>query len=68
MTDVKLYSKLSSLPKHLKEEVADFIDFLDSKKRKSKLRKKKRVFGYAKGAIFISHDFDEPLDEFKEYM
>jgi len=30
--------------------------------------KKKRRFGSAKGLIKMSDDFDEPLDDFKDYM
>jgi hypothetical protein len=29
---------------------------------------KKRIFGISKGMIEISSDFDEPLDDLKEYM
>jgi Protein of unknown function (DUF2281) len=29
---------------------------------------KKRTFGISKGMIEISPDFDEPLDDLKEYM
>lgn len=29
---------------------------------------KKRTFGISKGMIEISSDFDEPLDDLKEYM
>lgn len=32
------------------------------------LTTRKRQFGSAKGLIFLSADFDEPLDELKEYM
>ncbi len=28
----------------------------------------KPVFGCAKGQVFLSDDFDEPLDDFSEYM
>ncbi len=31
-------------------------------------QKKKRLFGSARGLIKISDDFDEPLDDFKDYM
>lgn len=31
-------------------------------------RKKQRQFGTAKGLIKISDKFDEPLDDFQEYM
>ena len=30
--------------------------------------KKRREFGSAKGMIEMSDDFDEPLEDFKEYM
>jgi antitoxin (DNA-binding transcriptional repressor) of toxin-antitoxin stability system len=30
--------------------------------------KGKRQFGSAKGLIHISEDFDQPLEDFKEYM
>jgi len=47
--------------------VNDFIDFLLSKKQK-KAKKKTPKYGCAKGQIYLSPDFDEPLDDFKEYM
>lgn len=31
-------------------------------------RKQQRQFGSAKGLIKIAEDFDEPLEDFKEYM
>ena len=40
---------------------------LNSKRKKSNTNKK-RTFGYAKDSIIIKPAFDEPLDEFKEYM
>jgi hypothetical protein len=67
MADIQLYTKLSTLPPALKEEVNDFIDFLISKKKKT-VKAKKPKFGYAKGQFKMSPDFDEPLDDFKEYM
>jgi len=67
MTDLVLYSKISSLPPDLKKEVSDFIDFLQSKKVK-KAVVKKRIFGYAKDTILIKPGFDDPLEDFKEYM
>jgi hypothetical protein len=67
METTHLCTKISSLPNELKNEVNNFIDFLMSKK-KIKKNEKKPKFGCAKGKIFISEDFDEPLDDFKEYM
>jgi antitoxin (DNA-binding transcriptional repressor) of toxin-antitoxin stability system len=33
-----------------------------------KEKKTKRRFGSAKGSIIISDNFDEPLEDFKDYM
>lgn len=67
MEQLQLFTKINYLPADLKSEVNDFIDFLLSKKQK-KEKKKIPKFGCAKGQIYISPDFDEPLDDFKEYM
>ena len=32
------------------------------------VKRRKRHFGSAKGLISMAADFDEPLDDFKEYM
>jgi hypothetical protein len=55
------------LPANLKSEVNDFVDFLLSK-RKKEIMGKQPKYGCAKGQIYMSPDFDEPLDDFKEYM
>lgn len=67
MTNVQLYTQISLLPDDLQKEVSDFVEFLTSK---SKVKKdiKERQFGYAKGFFKMASDFDEPLDDFKEYM
>ncbi len=67
MEQIQLYSKLNYLPTDLKSEVNDFIDFLLSK-RKMAIKKKTPKFGCAKGQIYLSPDFDESLDDFKDYM
>jgi hypothetical protein len=67
MEHIQLYTKISTLPSDLKSEVNDFVDFLLNK-RKRNLKKKKPIFGCAKGQIYISPDFDEPLEDFKDYM
>ena len=67
MKSIQLYTKLSYLPNDLKSEVIDFIDFLLSKKKKEMIKKKPQ-FGCAKGQFYMSPDFDEPLEDFKEYM
>jgi len=37
-------------------------------KRKKQATKNKPQFGFFKGKIKLSSDFDEPLEDFKEYM
>ena len=67
MTNTALKLEINSLPKALRDEVADFVAFL-KKKSKPKSKLKSREFGFAKGKVKISSDFDKPLDEFKNYM
>ncbi len=66
MTNTSLKIEINSLPQNLRQEVADFVAFLKNKASlKSKL--KAREFGFAKGKIILSPDFDEPLDIFEKY-
>ena len=67
MANTALNIEINSLPKALREEVADFVAFLKAK-TKSKKQLKQREFGFAKGKIKLSKDLDEPLDIFKEYI
>ncbi|PWS32164.1 type II toxin-antitoxin system VapB family antitoxin [Pedobacter paludis] len=67
MTDIQLYSQISSLPSEMKKQVSDFVASL-KKKSASNKKIKERSFGYAKDFFKTSADFDEPLEDFKEYM
>ncbi len=67
MTDTQIIDKLHDLDTSLKQEVNDFIDFLLNKQQTAK-NKKKPQFGCARGRFKMSKDFDEPLDDFSEYM
>ena len=69
MSDLSLYLKISLLPDSLKSEINDYIDFLREKKLKKKVTPKKHPkAGCMKGTFKMSSDFDEPLEDFKEYM
>lgn len=57
--------EFQSLPDELKQQVADFIHFLNQKKLQ---KPKKRKAGLAKGKIKMTSDFDAPLEDFKDYM
>jgi Protein of unknown function (DUF2281) len=67
MSTVELFTQYSLLPPHLQKEVANFMAFLQSKEPKTP-KKKERKFGCLKGAMTMAPDFDEPLEDFKEYM
>lgn len=68
MTDIDIYIKLTTLPDEMKKEVDDFVDFLKSKSISKGKVKKKRKSGLAKGLIHMQEGFDEPLEDFKDYM
>lgn len=58
-----------NLPNHLKTEISDYLDFLISKKTQNKNSGLKHPkAGCMKGTFKMSTDFDEPLEDFKEYM
>ena len=55
------------MPSDLKKQVSDFVSSLKKKSKESK-KLKERQFGYAKGFFKMAADFDEPLEDFKDYM
>ncbi len=67
MSDSHLLDKVSKLPENLKAEVFDFVEFLLQKYDCSSISGKP-VFGSGKGMFVMKPDFDEPLEDFKEYM
>ncbi|GHU59147.1 hypothetical protein FACS189411_15640 [Bacteroidia bacterium] len=62
-----LYRKIESLPANMQEEVSLFTDFLLSK-TSAKEHRIIPLFGLLKGKISLATDFDEPVDDFKDYM
>ena len=58
---------MNTLPPTMLKEVDDFIEFLKTK-HQNKESIKERKFGCSKGLFQMSDDFDEPLEDFKEYM
>ncbi len=67
MTDFSLYLKFSVLPKEVKEQVKLFIDKL-MLAEKMKGNPHKRKAGFLKGTFEMSNDFDDPIEDFKDYM
>jgi hypothetical protein len=70
MNNETIVSKLNTLPEEFKRQVLDFIEFLSDKHEKNiqKQKRKSPVFGSCKGLFVIPDDFDEPLEDFKDYM
>ncbi len=70
--DNTIFQKYNYLPLELRKEVADFIEFLVQKYQQNLVKepppKRPSQFGSAKGLIVMSDDFNEPLEEFQEYM
>ena len=68
MSLLDLIAKIEKLPLEKQTEVEDFVDFLVSKTKNESTPERKPVFGSGKGMFIMSDDFDEPLEDFKEYM
>lgn len=68
MSELDFLTKVSQLPPNLQEEVADFVDFLIDKHDIKNLQRRKLKFGMMKGTFMMSQDFEEPLEDFKDYM
>lgn len=67
-TVIKLFQ---NLPLEFQKEVIHFMEFLSFKVKKTTVgpkQQKASLFGHAKGKIYVAPDFDEPLDDFKDYM
>ena len=67
------YIQLDSLPEEVRKKVLEYIALLMEEWAQNNAapepsQKKKLIFGLAEGMITIPDDFDEPLDDFKEYM
>ncbi|MEM1280060.1 MAG: DUF2281 domain-containing protein [Cyanobacteria bacterium P01_H01_bin.152] len=73
MIQPAILEKLEALPESLQTEVLHYIEFLSERYAEidvqpEKPRKKRGGLGILKGKIKMSEDFDEPLEEMKEYM
>ena len=76
MTDQQILNQLFLMPETLKQEVMHYILYLLNNYNKETFivyeqdskRDKKPVFGSSKGKYILSNDFDDPIDDFKEYM
>jgi hypothetical protein len=67
MTNTSLYTRISSLPQSIQNEIFDYMEFL-IQKYNHKRNKVHPKAGCMKGTFQMSSDFNEPLIDFKEYM
>jgi hypothetical protein len=65
-----LEKEIETLPQSAVSEVVDFVRFIKSKLSKAESTSaKKSMYGVWKGEpYYMAQDFDEPLDDFEEYM
>lgn len=66
-----LSKKIDRLPPDKQQQVEDFVNFLNSQyasEEKGLASRRKANRGMAKGMLTISDDFDEPLEDFEDYM
>ena len=67
-----ILEKLEELPESFQIEVLHYIEFLiekyAQKSPQKKQTKKRRIAGTMEGMIIMADDFDEPLEDLKEYM
>ena len=67
MEIAELFNNIDLLPQPKQAEIMDYIkEILSQENNHADINKP--VFGSAKGRIYMSPDFDEPLEEFAEYM
>ena len=67
MNSIAAFIKLSRLPQHLQQKVMDFIDTL-LKNVENKNEPARPRFGSGKGMFKMKPGFDEPLNDFSDYM
>ncbi len=72
MVQPLILEKLEELPESLQTEVLHYIEFLLEKYAEALPQeerfKKKRKAGLLRGKVWMSDDFDAPLEDFKDYM
>ncbi len=63
-----IYQKVEKLPESIQLEILNYIDSLKENSNFKTKSFEERPFGFAKGTFIMTVDFDEPLEDFKEYM
>ncbi len=72
MIETAILKNVEKLPESVKQAVLDYIEFLVNRYTqetpKTEKAAKRGGLGIWKGKIWMSDDFDEPLEDLKDYM
>jgi predicted AAA+ superfamily ATPase len=72
MTNETLIQEIYTLPENLKQEVLHYAQYLKQKhgvkSETEQPKTRERKFGSAKGMFVMTDAFDEPLEDFAEYV
>ena len=71
MLETTILQNLEKLPESLKQEVLHYTEFLVNRyamPASEQVSQKRQGFGVWKDKMTIADDFDEPLEDFKDYM
>ncbi len=63
-----IYQKVEKLPVSIQLKILNYIDSIKESSHLNQKSTDERPFGFAKGTFIMTVDFDEPLEDFKEYM
>ncbi|MCL1462903.1 MULTISPECIES: DUF2281 domain-containing protein [Argonema] len=70
--DTEIFQTIVKMPDPLKKEILHYAEYLLEKQAKTELSQEQleEIHGYGSwaGQIVMSDDFDEPLEDLKEYM
>ena len=70
--DIEIFQTVLKMPESLKKEILHYAKYLLEKhtKTESSQEKLEQLHGYGSwgGQIVMSDDFDQPLEELREYM
>jgi hypothetical protein len=67
MNEKAISKKIKSLPADLQKEADSFVDYLIFKDGKKQTYQKRKP-GMAKGLIELKEGFNDPLEDFGDYM
>jgi len=68
MSAIQLYSQIMKMPAEMRKKVAEYIESLLNTPQSQPPKKKKMIPGLAKGMIIMKDNFDDPIEDFKDYM